>query len=284
MRSERAFCEELEYNLLYRWFLDMDLMECSFDATVFTKNRPRLLAHDAGRALFDEVVWAADEEGLLSDEHFSVDGTLIFEDWSGEFVETLPMWGIHPPGVRVSWQLPSELGQLTVLSRLALGGPLLTGTIPPELGQLANLEELILVGSRLTGTVPPELGQLTKLTSLDLYGNRLTALPPELGQMTQLAYLNLTGNWLTGLPPEIGQLTQMITLSLARLYTTLERRGPGRGGGGHGRRKRTVGHCVIHPRVRGGLALQSAARDGLPCRRMLPGNVDATWTGLDCSH
>ena len=77
VRSERAFCEELEYNLLYRWFLDMDLMERSFDATVFTKNRPRLLAHDAGRALFDEVVWAADAEGLLSDEHFSVDGTLI---------------------------------------------------------------------------------------------------------------------------------------------------------------------------------------------------------------
>ena len=55
--SVRAFCEELEYNLLYRWFLDMDLPERSFDATVFTKNRPRLLVHDAGRALFDEVVW-----------------------------------------------------------------------------------------------------------------------------------------------------------------------------------------------------------------------------------
>ena len=77
VRSERAFCEKLEYNLLYRWFLDMDLMERSFDATVFTKNRQRLLAHEAGRALFDEVVWAADEEGLLSDEHFSVDGTLL---------------------------------------------------------------------------------------------------------------------------------------------------------------------------------------------------------------
>ena len=73
----RTRVEELEYNLLYRWFLDMDLMERSFDATVFTKNRQRLLAHDTDRALFDEVVWAADAEGLLSDEHFSVDGTLI---------------------------------------------------------------------------------------------------------------------------------------------------------------------------------------------------------------
>ena len=77
VRSERAFCEELEYNLLYRWFLDMDLMERSFDATVFTKNRQRLMDHDVGRALFDEVVWAADGEGLLSDAHFSVDGILI---------------------------------------------------------------------------------------------------------------------------------------------------------------------------------------------------------------
>ena len=77
VRSERAFCEELEYNLLYRWFLDMDLMVHGFDATVFTKNRQWLLAHDAGRALFDEVVWTADEVGLLSDEHFSVDGALL---------------------------------------------------------------------------------------------------------------------------------------------------------------------------------------------------------------
>ena len=69
VRSERAFCEELEYNLPCRWFLDMDLMERSFDAMVFTKNRRCLMDHDVGRALFDEVVWAADREGLLSDEH-----------------------------------------------------------------------------------------------------------------------------------------------------------------------------------------------------------------------
>ncbi len=77
VRSERAFCEELEYNLLFRWFLDMNLMEPSFDPTVFTKNRRRMLEHRIGQALFDEVVWEADREGLLSDEHFSVDGTLI---------------------------------------------------------------------------------------------------------------------------------------------------------------------------------------------------------------
>ena len=82
VRSERAFCEELEYNLLFRWFLDMGLMERSFDPAVFTKNRKRLLEHGVGQALFDEVVLEADQHGLLSDEHFTVDGTLIEEEAS----------------------------------------------------------------------------------------------------------------------------------------------------------------------------------------------------------
>jgi transposase len=77
VRSERAFCEQLDYNLLFRWFLGMDLMEPSFDPTVFTKNRKRLLEHRIGQQLFDEVVASAHERGLLSDEHFTVDGTLI---------------------------------------------------------------------------------------------------------------------------------------------------------------------------------------------------------------
>ena len=62
---------------LFRWFLDMNLMERSFDPTVFTKNRRRLLEHRIGQALFDQVVVEADRQKLLSDEHFSVDGTLI---------------------------------------------------------------------------------------------------------------------------------------------------------------------------------------------------------------
>jgi transposase len=77
VRSERAFCDELDYNLLWRWFLDMGLIEPSFDPTVFTKNRKRLLDQEVGRALFDRVVRAAGERGLLSDEHFTVDGSLI---------------------------------------------------------------------------------------------------------------------------------------------------------------------------------------------------------------
>ena len=77
VRSERAFCEQLDYNLLFRWFLGMKLVEPTFDATTFTKNRERLLKHRVGQALFDEVVLEADRWGLLSEEHFTVDGTLI---------------------------------------------------------------------------------------------------------------------------------------------------------------------------------------------------------------
>jgi transposase len=81
VRSERQFCEQLGYNLLFRWFLDMELEEESFDATVFSKNRERLMEHEVGRWFFDAVVREAREAGLMSAEHFTVDGTLI-EAWA----------------------------------------------------------------------------------------------------------------------------------------------------------------------------------------------------------
>lgn len=77
VRSERAFCEELTYHLLFRWFLDMDMLEPSFDHSTFSKNRQRLLRHRVSREFFDAVVVQADRLHLLSDEHFSVDSTLI---------------------------------------------------------------------------------------------------------------------------------------------------------------------------------------------------------------
>jgi transposase len=77
VRSERAFCEELDYHLLFRWFLGMSLIEPSFDPSTFSKNRERLLRHRVAQQFFDQVVLAADRFGLLSDEHFTVDGTLI---------------------------------------------------------------------------------------------------------------------------------------------------------------------------------------------------------------
>ena len=81
VRSERQFCEQLDYNLLYRWFLDMNLDEASFDASTFAKNKQRLLAADVARHFFEGVVRQAKSAGLLSAEHFTVDGTLI-EAWA----------------------------------------------------------------------------------------------------------------------------------------------------------------------------------------------------------
>ena len=77
VRSERALCEALDYDLRFRWFLDMDMVEPSFDHSTFTRNRDRLLQAHVSRQFFDEVVMQADRLHLLSDEHFTVDGTLI---------------------------------------------------------------------------------------------------------------------------------------------------------------------------------------------------------------
>ena len=81
VRSERLFCEQLDYNLLFRWFLDMDLEESSFDHSTFSRNRERLIEHDIALRFFEAVVRQAKLRGLTSSEHFSVDGTLI-EAWA----------------------------------------------------------------------------------------------------------------------------------------------------------------------------------------------------------
>jgi transposase len=81
VRSDRLFCETLDYNILFRWFLDMGLEEPSFDASSFSKNRERLAGEQVALRFFDAVVREARRLGLLSDEHFSVDGTLI-EAWA----------------------------------------------------------------------------------------------------------------------------------------------------------------------------------------------------------
>jgi transposase len=81
VRSERLFCEQLDYNILFRWFLDMDMVEESFVPTVFTHNRDRLLAHDVAREFLLAIVAKARGEKLMSNDHFTVDGTLI-ESWA----------------------------------------------------------------------------------------------------------------------------------------------------------------------------------------------------------
>jgi len=81
VRSERLFCEQLAYNMLFRWFLDMDIEARAFDHSTFSLNRSRLIAHDIARTFFAGIVEQARAQRLLSDEHFTVDGTLI-EAWA----------------------------------------------------------------------------------------------------------------------------------------------------------------------------------------------------------
>ena len=81
VRSERLLMEEIDYSVLFRWFVGMNLDEAVWDVTVFTKNRDRLLDGDVAREFLCEVVKQAREKNLTSDEHFTVDGTLI-EAWA----------------------------------------------------------------------------------------------------------------------------------------------------------------------------------------------------------
>jgi transposase len=81
VRSERRFCEQLDFDMLFRWFLDMNMLEESFDASSFSKNRQRLMDHHVAHAFFHRVVEQARAARLMSSEHFTVDGTLI-EAWA----------------------------------------------------------------------------------------------------------------------------------------------------------------------------------------------------------
>src|ERR1700686_3247933 len=81
IRSERLLMEEMDYNLLFRWFVGLNADDAVWDATVFTKNRDRLLEADIATGFLGRVVEQAGAKGLASDEHFTVDGTLL-EAWA----------------------------------------------------------------------------------------------------------------------------------------------------------------------------------------------------------
>jgi len=83
IRSERMLMEQLEYNLLFRWFVGLEMDDRVWDVTVFTKNRNRLLEGEIAEGFFQAVLEEARGAGVLSDEHFTVDGTLI-EAWAGQ--------------------------------------------------------------------------------------------------------------------------------------------------------------------------------------------------------
>lgn len=81
VRSERLLMEQLDYNLLFRWFVGLNMDDEIWDATVFSKNRDRLLEGDVAESFFQGVLQQARDKDLLSDEHFTVDGTLV-EAWA----------------------------------------------------------------------------------------------------------------------------------------------------------------------------------------------------------
>ena len=83
IRSERQLMEQLDYNLLFRWFVGLGIDDAVWAPTTFTKNRDRLLDGDIAAAFFDAILIHADTERLLSDDHFTVDGTLL-EAWASQ--------------------------------------------------------------------------------------------------------------------------------------------------------------------------------------------------------
>ncbi len=88
IRSERQFCERLQYDLLFKWFLDLNIMDSAFDASSFSKNKERLLEHRVAREFLTAVIEEARRRKMLSDDHFTVDGTLL-EAWAS-------LKSIHP--------------------------------------------------------------------------------------------------------------------------------------------------------------------------------------------
>jgi transposase len=105
VRSERLLMEQLDYNLLFRWFVGLNMDDPVWDFTVFSKNRERLLEADVARAFFVEIGELAREKKLLSDEHFTVDGTLI-EAWAGQ-KSFKPRAGTSAPPTDSDWGNPS---------------------------------------------------------------------------------------------------------------------------------------------------------------------------------
>jgi transposase/IS5 family transposase len=81
IRSERQFCERLRYDLLFKWFLDLNIMDPAFDASTFSKNKERLLEHRVTHEFLGAVIKTARKQHLLSEDHFTVDGTLL-EAWA----------------------------------------------------------------------------------------------------------------------------------------------------------------------------------------------------------
>jgi transposase len=121
VRSERLFCEQLDYNLLFRWFLNMSMVEESFDHSTFSFNRVRLIEHDVARQFFAAVVGQARAAGLLSGEHFTVDGTLVDAWASHKSFKRKSGGGEQGPGAGGNQAAGTGGGQVTGADKKASG-------------------------------------------------------------------------------------------------------------------------------------------------------------------
>ena len=142
IRSERLFCEQLDYNLLFRWFLDMELEEKSFDHFSFTSNLKRLLEHEAAGDFFREVVEQARALKLLSSEHFTVDATLI-QAWA-----SLRAVMLQPDADEPNARGPEVQGHMW-------GSPLASASCPPHAALTAYRESVRLGGTPQRGRELP---------------------------------------------------------------------------------------------------------------------------------
>jgi transposase len=142
IRSERLFCEQLDYNLLFRWFLDMELEEKSFDHFSFTSNRKRLCEHEAAGDFFRGVVEQARALRLLSGEHFTVDATLI-QEWASLRAVMLQLDADepNPRGPEVQGHMSSS--------------PLASASCPPHAALTAYRESVRLDGTPQRGRELP---------------------------------------------------------------------------------------------------------------------------------
>ena len=140
------------------------------------------------------------------------------EQWSGVTMDNGRVVVLKLQEFGLTGAVPAEVGRLSALRVLLLGGNELT-SVPAEIGQLASLKHMGLGNNRLT-SLPAEIGQLTSLTLLDLKGNHLTSLPAEIGQLTSLVELWLSLNKLTSVPAEIGQLISLKHMDLQGNHLT----------------------------------------------------------------
>ena len=147
-------------------------------------------------------------------------------DWKGVRIEGSPpkVVVLNLDERNLTGKLPTELGSLSNLKKLALAYNSLTGEIPPELGNFPELTELSLGHNQFTGEIPLELGNLSNLEWLVLDDNQLTGeIPPELGNLSNLEWLVLDDNQLTGeIPPELGNLSRLGEMSLRNNQLTGE--------------------------------------------------------------